>query len=196
VLNGCLLAAGLAPLGVLALWWMQPELFARRPAVSESPLLVAEPRPVRQSEPAGATGEQAQEPLPGAPLTLQPAGAKPDRSAEQAEREDERERDRERSAMVAAQIRERELRAARSGVAVVMYTTAWCGVCKRARAFLGREQIAYVEQDIAHDASAERQLRTLNPRGGVPTFDIEGQVLVGFSESRVLAAVERAAKAR
>jgi len=37
-------------------------------------------------------------------------------------------------------------------------------------------------------------MRALNPRGGVPTIDIGGEhVMVGFSSSELLGAIDRAA---
>ena len=49
--------------------------------------------------------------------------------------------------------------------------------------------------DVELDLSAARELRELNPRGGVPTIVIDGQTMVGFdadeAERRLIAAARR-----
>ena len=80
-----------------------------------------------------------------------------------------------------------------NGVRVVMYTTSWCPVCKRAKEWMNRRQIAFEERDVEASRDAARKMHAINPRGGVPTFDVEGQVLVGFSERDLLGTMEHAA---
>jgi glutathione S-transferase len=53
--------------------------------------------------------------------------------------------------------------------------------------------ISYEDHDIEASSDDARAIRQLNPRGSIPTFDIEGDVMVGFSERDLLAALERAA---
>jgi glutaredoxin len=82
------------------------------------------------------------------------------------------------------------------GVNVVVYTASWCAVCKRAKRWMDGRGIAYEEHDIEASRDDARAMRALNPRGSIPTFDIEGDVLVGFSEDGLLATMQRAAKRR
>jgi glutaredoxin len=82
------------------------------------------------------------------------------------------------------------------GVQVIVYTTSWCSVCKHAKQWLSAEQIPFEEHDVERSTESARTLRALNPRGSIPTFDIEGQVLVGFREGDVLAAMRRASERR
>jgi hypothetical protein len=42
----------------------------------------------------------------------------------------------------------------------------------------------------------DAELRRLNPRKSIPTFQIDGTVLVGFSAGSVESAIRRAAEAR
>ena len=54
--------------------------------------------------------------------------------------------------------------------AVTMYSTVWCGYCRRLKAQMEREGIAYVEVDIEQDPQAARLVMSVN--GGnqtVPT---------------------------
>jgi mycoredoxin len=45
---------------------------------------------------------------------------------------------------------------------LVMYTTPWCGYCKRLKGQLGREGIAYDEVDIERDPSAAATVEAAN----------------------------------
>ena len=54
--------------------------------------------------------------------------------------------------------------------AVTMYSTVWCGYCRRLKAQMEREGIAYVEVDIEDDPAAAELVESVN--GGnrtVPT---------------------------
>lgn len=78
-------------------------------------------------------------------------------------------------------------------VPIVMYSASWCGVCRSAKAWMGSQGIVYEEHDVDDSAANERALRALNPRGGVPTFDVGGEVMVGFSPRGLVATMQRAA---
>jgi glutaredoxin len=76
--------------------------------------------------------------------------------------------------------RERLARARRN-VPITMYSTSWCRVCKDARRYLSESGVVYEDYDVDADRDADQRLRALNPRHTVPTFDIDGSVLTGFS---------------
>ena len=84
---------------------------------------------------------------------------------------------------------------AREDVEVLLYYGTWCRVCDAAISYMDEKQIPYSSLDIA-DPLAKEQLTQLNSRGGVPTFDIDGVVLAGFSPARFEAAMDAAAKKR
>ena len=87
-----------------------------------------------------------------------------------------------------------ELSAARRRVPVVMYSTSWCGVCKRARKYFQQEGIAFVEHDVDTDRAARDEYLRLNPRRSVPTIKVGQEVIVGFSAQAVNAALDTAAR--
>lgn len=76
---------------------------------------------------------------------------------------------------------------------VRLFTTSWCPHCSRAKKWLAAQHVEYVELDVEHDASARREHRRLNPRGSVPTFDADGEVVQGFSPEGYQAALQRSA---
>ena len=63
---------------------------------------------------------------------------------------------------------------------LVVYATAWCGDCRRARRFLDEHRVPYRWIDIDHDPAAEALVRKVN-RGNrsVPTLVFpDGSTLV------------------
>ena len=89
-----------------------------------------------------------------------------------------------------------EIATARRRVPVVMYSTAWCGVCKRARKYFKEERIAFEEHDVDKSPTARAEYLQLNPRRSVPTIKIADEVIVGFSAAAVEQALNAAARAR
>jgi glutaredoxin len=170
-----------------------------------------EPQPtamVTQTDPAPEL-EPSAEPLRAEdsagdpqPKTAQPP--RPDDDAQRAEalrrqRElaDEMEaQDRRRKQMIEADWQNRSLEQARQGIVVVMYSTNWCPSCVAARSYMDSHGIAYVDHDIEESESARSIMRRLNPRGSVPTIDVDGEVLVGFGPSHIERALDRAARKR
>lgn len=64
---------------------------------------------------------------------------------------------------------------------VVLYTTSWCGYCKKAAAFFQSRNIPFTEYDIEKDPAAAERRRRLDSRPGVPLAVINGQTILGFS---------------
>jgi glutaredoxin 3 len=80
-----------------------------------------------------------------------------------------------------------------SDVHVVVYTTPWCPVCKQAKAWMVGHGVAFEERDIEASSDNARKILAINPRSSIPTFDVEGDVMVGFSEEQLVAMMQRAA---
>jgi mycoredoxin len=73
---------------------------------------------------------------------------------------------------------------------IKMYTTTWCGDCRRAKRFLGERGLAYEEVNIEEQEGAAERVMSLN--GGkrkVPTFEVGGRAfsLSPFDERRLAA---------
>lgn len=78
---------------------------------------------------------------------------------------------------------------------IVVYTTSWCGVCKRTKAFLRSQNVPFVERDIEKDSEAEEELRAkaaasgMRPQG-VPVVDVAGTLMMGFDAAALSALLE------
>src|SRR5262249_10693441 len=75
---------------------------------------------------------------------------------------------------------------------VLMYTASWCDACKQAEAFMIRHRIPFEERDVTASAEWEQELLQLNPGGAVPTFNVDGHVMIGFEPRWLLVSVRRA----
>ncbi len=85
---------------------------------------------------------------------------------------------------------------AQQPVHVIVYTTSWCPSCRAAKSWLQKNGVAYEERDIEASRTYAAQMRALNPRGSIPTFDVEGDVNVGFSSSWLVATLRKHRSAR
>lgn len=75
---------------------------------------------------------------------------------------------------------------------IVIYTTDWCPVCKKAKAYLAELGVPYVERDIEKSPLAREEFDRRFGRGaGVPVLDVGGTVLRGFKSRETRQAVER-----
>jgi len=80
---------------------------------------------------------------------------------------------------------------------IVMFSTSWCAVCTRARAFLSANGLRYSERDIDRDQSAHDELKRRTGRSAIPTIEVDGQLLTpGFSERAIMGAVASSAQRR
>ena len=86
------------------------------------------------------------------------------------------------------------LATASQSISIEMYSATWCAACQAAHRWMDHEGIAYHSIDVDRQADAIAQLSTLNPRRTLPTFDVDGQVLVGFDQVALTSAIDGAAR--
>lgn len=65
---------------------------------------------------------------------------------------------------------------------ITIYTTPTCVPCKRVKAFLDKKGLTYVVHDITTGADAQKDMIQKSGQMSVPVTDIDGEILVGFSE--------------
>jgi len=73
---------------------------------------------------------------------------------------------------------------------VTVYTTSWCGYCKKTKQFLKQRGVDFVEKDIEKDPAAAQELSQKAAAagvrvGGVPVTDVRGKLVVGFDEKQL-----------
>lgn len=72
---------------------------------------------------------------------------------------------------------------------VTVFTTAWCGYCKKTKHFLNTHDIPYVEHDIEESSEAMATFTKLGGQG-VPLVIVGEQVVRGYSLGNLRAALE------
>ncbi len=70
--------------------------------------------------------------------------------------------------------------------AVVMYSTAWCGYCSRARQLLTAKGKAFTEIDVEEVEGAREQMRQRSGRSSVPQIFIGDRHVGGFDDMHAL----------
>ena len=69
---------------------------------------------------------------------------------------------------------------------IVLYTTSWCGYCRKARALLTALGEDFEDKDIEKSAAARLEYSEKgNGYSGVPLIDIDGTLLRGFNEAKI-----------
>jgi mycoredoxin len=68
---------------------------------------------------------------------------------------------------------------------VVVYTTSWCGWCRKTLAFLDKKGVAYENRDIESDDAYRDEL--IEKTGGttIPVVEIDGEIIRGYDPGRM-----------
>lgn len=67
---------------------------------------------------------------------------------------------------------------------ITLYSTSWCGYCRRARAWFTQMGYPFEEKDVERDAEASVEYRRKSGGyGGVPLIDVNGTVVRGFDQN-------------
>lgn len=69
---------------------------------------------------------------------------------------------------------------------VVLYGTASCGYCRKARYFLNKNNIPFTDLDVEESAEARREFERLGGRG-VPVVTVGAKVVHGYDLPRLTA---------
>jgi glutaredoxin len=73
---------------------------------------------------------------------------------------------------------------------VIMYSTSWCGYCRKARSFFRSKGIVFKEFDVEKTTKGKKDYARLNGRG-VPIILVGQQRLNGFDPDRFMALYRR-----
>lgn len=68
---------------------------------------------------------------------------------------------------------------------IIVYSTPTCPYCRMAKDYLTKNNITFVEKDVAEDREAAKEMIERTGQRGVPVIDIDGQIIVGFNQSEI-----------
>jgi glutaredoxin 3 len=69
---------------------------------------------------------------------------------------------------------------------VVLYTTAWCGYCARARRLFADKGVPFTEIDVESVDGARAEMQARSGRTSVPQIFVGGRHLGGFDDTKAL----------
>ena len=69
---------------------------------------------------------------------------------------------------------------------VIIYSTPTCVYCKMAKDFFNKNNVQYVEHNVAIDESARKEMMDKSHQLGVPVIDINGEIHVGFNRPELV----------
>jgi glutaredoxin len=76
-------------------------------------------------------------------------------------------------------------RAVASQKDVIVYTTSWCGWCRKTLAFLDEQGIDYENRDIEADDAWREELEEKTGSTSIPVVEIEGELVRGYDPARI-----------
>lgn len=76
---------------------------------------------------------------------------------------------------------------------VTVYSTPWCAFCKTEMQWLESLGVKFTSRDIEEDKGAKEELlaKLDGEFRGVPTTDINGEIIIGFDRPKLQAALEK-----
>ncbi len=73
---------------------------------------------------------------------------------------------------------------------VIIYTTPTCPYCAMAKMFLKEHRVSFIEKNVAQDRAAANEMIKKSGQMGVPTIDINGEIIVGFDQDAIKKALK------
>ncbi len=68
---------------------------------------------------------------------------------------------------------------------VTIYSTPTCPWCKRAKEYLSRKDIPYLEYNVAENKEAASEMITKSGQMSVPVITIDDKVVIGFNQTQL-----------
>ena len=68
---------------------------------------------------------------------------------------------------------------------VIVYSTPTCPYCVRAKKFLKDNNIDFEDIDVSSNQQKSKEMIDKSGQMGVPTLDIEGEIIVGFDTEKI-----------
>ena len=68
---------------------------------------------------------------------------------------------------------------------VIVYTTSWCGWCRKTLAFLDQNGVDYENRDIEADDAWREELEEKTGSTSIPMVEIDGEIVRGYNPARM-----------
>lgn len=74
-------------------------------------------------------------------------------------------------------------------MSVIVYSTPTCPWCHKAKDYLTEKGIAFEDVDVAVDQQCAEEMVKKSGQMGVPVIDINGEIIIGFDQGAIEAAL-------
>ena len=71
------------------------------------------------------------------------------------------------------------------GQTVVVYTTSWCGFCRKTLAYLDAKGVHYENRDVEGDAGYRDELIRKTGKTSIPVVEIDGTLIRGYNPKKM-----------
>jgi glutaredoxin-like YruB-family protein len=68
---------------------------------------------------------------------------------------------------------------------IKVYSTPTCPWCRKVKDYLKEKGVAFADYNVAEDRAKLQEMVDLTGQRGVPVVVIDGEVIVGFNQSRI-----------
>jgi len=75
-------------------------------------------------------------------------------------------------------------------MAITVYSTKSCPWCKKTKEFLKKHKVSFKDIDVSKDQKAAQEMIKKSGQMGVPVLDINGEILIGFDETKIKKALK------
>ena len=72
---------------------------------------------------------------------------------------------------------------------ITIYSTPTCVYCNMAKSFFKANNLEYTEHNVASDMDKRKEMIDKTGQMGVPVIDVGGEIVVGFDEAKLRAAL-------
>ncbi len=76
-------------------------------------------------------------------------------------------------------------------MSVTVYSTPTCPFCHKAKDYLKEKGVAFTDIDVSTDQEKADEMVKLSGQMGVPVLDINGEIIVGFDQNAIDAALAK-----
>lgn len=70
-------------------------------------------------------------------------------------------------------------------VTIRIFTTPTCSWCGKAKEYLKKRKVSYIELDVVEDNKARQEMISKTGQVGVPVIEIDGKFIVGFDSEEI-----------
>ncbi len=69
---------------------------------------------------------------------------------------------------------------------IIIYSTPSCTYCVLAKEFFKKNNVDYIDYNVAEDVKKREEMIKKSGQMGVPVIDVDGEIIIGFDKPRLI----------